>query len=511
MSAIATTEIKDAPAKEVASPKNDVPFGATFNLFGRKYADMSRVVLRDLNQNNASPVFRKWTKDKIADFLENPAANEKNLRDAAIYIYNASSHFRRLIQYFVSLSDLAYVVSPANIDTTKQNVNRTKKYYKETLEMLQKLDIRNQFPKILKVCLREDVFYGTFRPNGDSIVIQQLPSDYCKIAVVEDNVPNVSFNFSYFDTNSQYLPYYPDEFAEKYKLYKKDMQHQKWQELKAPDSFAVKCNDEILEYAVPPFAGVFREIYDIEDYKALKKARTELENYAILAMYLEMDDEGEWKLDYEKAVDFWRNLDGVLPEEVGSVLSPMKIEKIGFEKSNVGDTDRVAEAERNLFTAAGVSQLLFNSEKPSANALLLSIKVDQAVTYGIVKNIGCVLNRYLHRQSYGKIFKVTFLDCSPFNRKEMGDEYLKACQYGLPMISYFAATQGMSQDELDCMNYLENDVLDLTNRFMPLKSSATLSAKDLNDKQTVPGDKTGAPEKDAGELTEQGEQTREDA
>lgn len=511
MNIITTTEIKDVQAEEGVSPKNGVPLGNTFHLFGRKFENMSRIILRDLNQNNAAPVFKRWTKDKIASFLENPAANEKNLRDAAIYIYNASSHFRRLIQYFASLSDLAYVVSPANIDTTKQNVNRTKKYYKETLEMLHKLDIKNQFSKILTVCLREDVFYGTFRPNGDSIVVQQLPSDYCKIAVVEDNVPNVSFDFSYFDTNGQYLAYYPVEFERKYDIYKKDMQHYRWQELDAPDSFVVKCNNDILNYAVPPFAGVFREIYDIEDYKALKKARTELENYAILAMYLEMDEEGEWKLAYEKAKDFWQNLDSVLPEEVGSVLSPMKIEKIGFEKSNVGDTDRVAEAERNLFTAAGVSQLLFNSEKPSANALLLSIKVDQAVTYGIVKSIGCVLNRYLHRQSYGKIFKVTFLDCSPFNRKELGDEYLKACQYGLPMISYFAASQGMSQDELDCMNYLEKDVLDFNNRFIPLKSSATMSAKDTNEKQSVPGDKTGAPEKEATELTEQGEQTREDA
>ncbi len=79
-----------------------------------------------------------------------------------------------------------------------------------------------------------------------------------------------------------------------------------------------------------------------------------------------------------------------------------------------------------MFTAAGVSSLLFNNDKASANALLLSIKADQAITFGIVKSIEDMVNRFIQSQSYGKNFKVTFLDCSPFNRKELGDMYLKS-------------------------------------------------------------------------------------
>lgn len=138
----------------------------------------------------------------------------------------------------------------------------------------------------------------------------------------------------------------------------------------------------------------------------------------------------------------------------------------------------------------------------SSNALLLSIKADQAMTYSVVKSIECMLNRFVHRHSYGKNWKVTFLDCSPFNRKELGDAYLKACQYGLPMISYYAASQGMAQDEIDGMNFLENDVLGLTERFKPLQSSNTMSAESQGE--------AGRPESDIGELTDAGEQTRED-
>lgn len=238
--------------------------------------------------------------------------------------------------------------------------------------------------------------------------------------------------------------------------------------------------------------------------------KTALENYAMLVMTLGMNDEGEWTMDFDKAKDFWRNLDSVLPEEVGSVLSPMPISKISFEKSNTGDTDTIAEAEQNLFTAAGVSSLLFNNNKASANALLLSIKADQAITYGIVKSIEDAVNRYIQAQSYGKNFRATFLDCSPYNRKELGDQYLKACQFGLPFISMYAATQGMSQSEVDCMSFLENDVLNLTERFHPLQSSTTQTGSSSGADGEGATDEGGAPVKDVGDLTDSGEQSRED-
>ena len=482
--------------------KTNYSFEDTIRLpdkFASTVGAASRLIMRDLNNNNDSPTFFRYTKEQIQTYLKNPYTNEKPLRDAVIYIYGASSHFRRLIQYFVGLSDLSYVVSPYKIDTKKASTNKVYKNYRQVLDTLAGFDIKNQARKILTVVLREDVFYGTMWESSDSVIIQQLPSDYCSIAVIENNVLNVSFDFSYFDSHSEYLETYPDEFNQKYKIYQND-RGQKWQELDSPTSFAIKCNNDILTYAMPPFAGILREIYDLEDYRQLKLTKTQLENYAMLVMKLGINNDGEWTMDFDMAKDFWRNLDNVLPEEVGSVLSPMDINKISFEKSNTGDTNTIADAEERLFSAAGVSSLLFNNEKASSNALLLSIKADQSITFGIVKSLEGVLNRYIQSKSYGKNFKTTFLDCSPFNRKDLGDAYLKACQYGFPMVSYYCASQGMSQDEVDYMNFLEDDILGLKQRFVPVQSSNTQSG--------TAGD-AGRPEEDLGDLGESGEITRE--
>lgn len=474
-----------------------------------RFALLNRLISRDLNNNINRPTFALYTKDNISKYLSNPYTYEKELRKAAIYIYGASSHFRRLIQYFESLSDLSYVVSPYRIDPKTQNKNSTNRNYRRVLDVMSAMSVKTQFPKILRVCLREDVYYGTMWVTKDNIAIQRLPSDFCSISTVEGNVANVSFDFSYFDSRKTLLDYYPEEFRRKYEIYTRNKK-EPWIELDCPTSFAIKANNDILDYSIPPFAGIFREVYEIEDYKQLKLSKAAIDNYAMIVMKLGMDDNGNWLMDFGKAKEFWQNLDAVLPEEIGSILTPMDVEKISFEKSHTSSTNTVAEAEEELFSAAGVSSLLFNNTKASANALELSIKADQALTYGIVKSIEDVVNRYIQHQSFGKNFKVNFLDVSPFNRKQVGDMYLKAAQYGLPTVSMYAASQGLGQAELDCMNFLENDVLEIKKVFIPLQSSATQSGKSAEESAGAT-DEGGAPPKDTDELTESGLQNREDA
>ena len=473
----------------------------------KRFALLNKLITRDLNNNTSTPTFSLYTKDNIAEYLKNPYNYQQQLRRAVTYIYGASPHFRRLIQYFTGLSDLAYVVSPYRIDPKTANAKSIGRNYRKVLNAMSAMSVKTQFPKILTVCLREDTFYGTMWVTNDNITIQQLPADYCAVSTIEGNVLNVSFDFSYFNTNAQYLDFYPPEFQSKYRIYQNNRSGMRWQELDSPTSFAIKCNNDILDYSLPPFAGILREVYDLEDYKQLKLTKTTLENYAMLVMTIGLNENGEWQIDLDKAKEFWRNLDSVLPDEIGSVLTPLPINKISFEKSHTGDTNTIAEAEQNLFSAAGVSSLLFNNDKASANALVLSIKADQAITYGIVKSIEDAVNRFIQSQPYGKNFKVTFLDCSPFNRKELGDMYLKACQYGVPMVSYYCASQGLGQAEMDCMSFLENDILDIKKTFIPLQSSSTQSAVNGNGAT----DEGGAPPKDTGELSESGEQNREDA
>jgi len=460
---------------------------------------LNHLIMQDLNNRPISPTFRKYTKEEILEFLRNPAKNERKLREACINVYAFSPHFRRLIQYFTMLTDWAYVVVPFAIDVSKLKRKTALSSYNRVLKLMELFNPKSQFPRILRVCLREDVFYGTIHEVGDNVTIQRLPSDYCKISSIEGNVYNVSFDFSYFDANQDKLPFYPAEFSSKYKRYKKD--RMRWIELDSPTSFAIKASDDIDTYALPPFVGVLPELYDLDDYKALKLTRTELENYAILVMKLGLDKNGNWAIDLDRARDFWQNLDSVLPDAVGSVLTPMDVEKISFDRSTSPESSAVADATSTFWDSAGVSSLLFNNSKASSNALLLSIKADQGITFGIVKNIGDMVNRYIQSKSYGRNFKVNFLDVSPYNRDEVGGQYLKMCNVGMPMVSYLAAAYGLPQADMDNLNYLEDDMLQIKERFMPLRSTNTMSSDTSGD--------AGRPTEELGEVSDDGEVTQE--
>lgn len=494
-------------AGQTTKPKsNDTTKVTTLDSQSERFALLNKLIMRDLNNNRSAPTFSRYSKDDITRYLANPYRYEKQLRDAVIYIYGASSHFRRLIQYFVGLSDLAYIVEPYKIDPKKANIRITNNNYRKVLNALDSMSIKTQFPAILTVCLREDTWFGTMWVTNDDITFQQLPSDYCAISSKEGHCLNVTFNFSYFDAHAELLDYYPQEFKTKYEQYKKNRAN-RWIELDSPTSFAIKCNDDILNYSIPPFAGLLREIYDLEDYRNLKLTKTALENYAMIVTKIPLNDDGTWGIDLEKAVEFWQNLSSVLPEEIGSVLTPMDMEKISFERTHAGDTQTVTDAEQNMFSAAGVSSQLFNNPKASANSLLLSIKADQMITYGVVKGIEDAVNRFIQAQPYGKNFHINFLDCSPYNRKEMGDAYLKAASYGFPTISAYCASQGIGQSQLDNMSFLEGEVLGLAEMFKPVQSSSQMSSSDLEGKGAT--DEGGAPTKEVGEVSDSREQNRE--
>ena len=78
-------------------------------------------------------------------------------------------------------------------------------------------------------------------------------------------------------------------------------------------------------------------------------------------------------------------------------------------------------------------------------------------------------------------FRVQLLDITRFNQQEMFDMYMKAGQYGQPVQAHVSAILGMNQQEMMAMNYIQNDILDIPNKFIPMSSSHTQSGTASSD------------------------------
>lgn len=500
---MADKEIKQVAVLSPDGTKKYIPFAEFASKL--RYANFSGIKLRDLENNkDYNPTYRKYTKSQIVSYLENPASYEQQLRQMSQYLFNISNYYRRLVQYFAGLSTFSYIVVPYGVDYSKNvNLNKFRKGYYAVTNQLEKMNIRHEFTRALMVAFRDDVYYGYVWETNDSYTFQQLDADYCKISSIEDGVYNFAFNFSYFDSNKERLPNFPPEFTAMYNAYKTNAKL-KWQELPSENSVCLKVNEQTY-VPVPPFVSLFSALADIEDYRAISKDASEVNNYKALCLEIPVGSDGTFLIDYDLCKEFYNMMCNTLPENIGAFMSPMKVSDWNFEKSGaVSGTDEVSAAEDSMWQQAGVNKILFGGgDDPSSATLSLSTVNDQMIVFMMMRQIERWINRKLKSVSTAIKFKVNILDVTYFNRVEMHNQYLKDGQYGMPVRSAIMATAGYSPSDLENLSYLENTVLELNKKEVPLTSSNTQSAAGNGEGGRPTNESEGKPLTDAGENSQE--------
>jgi hypothetical protein len=157
--------------------------------------------------------------------------------------------------------------------------------------------------------------------------------------------------------------------------------------------------------------------------------------------------------------------------------------------------DDLQRVERQVYNEAGVSQLLFNTDKNIASDK--AILNDEATLYNLIQQFESFLNLLI--EPYNKspkkcYYKAQILTTTIYNYKEMAKLYKEQTQMGyskiLPQIAL-----GQSQSSILANAYFENDVLDLVSVFVPPLTSNTMNADALAMRN---GNKHGTTAKSAG-------------
>lgn len=468
---------------------------------------MAKLTLQDLRNNKKESVFfNTYTKADIVNWLKRPESYQKQLRNVCYYLYMVSSQFKRLIDYFSHMALFSYIVVPYGMSNAKTNKKMFATAYEKVVNILSKMNIPHEFQKIMTVIFREDIFYGICFETDDSFMIKQVPSDACAISTSEDGSFCFSVDFSYFNSRQNTISFYGDEFVQKYNAYrgvdgKNGDNNLRWQEIDSANSICIKVNEDSPGCPVPPFAGVLEALFDIEDYKSLQKAYTEIQNTKLLSFKINLDPETNLpQMDNTMRRTFAGEIEDQLPENVGYIISPFETTSHAFENSNVG-SNKVSEAVDQFFDTSGVSHMLFNGNKNSSAALDKSIISDFDIVCGVLRQIERWINRRI-KFSDGKYrFAIKILDVSRYNQDTMFKAYRDACLNGSPMKMAMAATLGYSPSDVLNMGMLENTILELRdNAFsQPFLSSATMNSNDPNNVGGRP--ESDEPLSDAGEIT----------
>ena len=177
-----------------------------------RFAQLARQVLRDLTSNTQSSVtFSQYTKEQILTYLKSPQVNAKNLRNASIYMFNNSSHYRRLIQYYAYLPSWKYVITPVKLDGAKINKETVRKNYVKIINTVENMNLRHEMQKAALIALREGVFYGAIWSTNDSFFIQRINPDYCDLTSISDGCYVYAVDMS--QIKEEDLKKYPPEFT----------------------------------------------------------------------------------------------------------------------------------------------------------------------------------------------------------------------------------------------------------------------------------------------------------
>ena len=197
-------------------------------------------------------------------------------------------------------------------------------------------------------------------------------------------------------------------------------------------------------------------------------------------------------------------MQAALPDNVALAMSPMKLDSIDFKSNNAEDTNIISKAYENIINANG--GIVLNQNKITNSASFkLALQFDSMDAMAVIEQINAWINLWIlnHLGETGMV--IEFSDVSPYFIEDRVNQLLKAGGYSVPIKLELASLLNANPVKERGMSYMEN-VLGLTidSWNKPLVSSAVQAGNVEN------GDGSdGAPKKDEGDLSDEGQSTRD--
>ena len=424
--------------------------------------------------------------ETVREYLSNPQKWRNKLIDLSLDLFITVPQYQNLIKYFGDMACLTPYIIPIKPLKTTESI--LKKEYEECCYTLEKMNIENEYRKIITNVIREGAFFGYEIETEDSYTIKHLNPKYCRVVGSLDGCWMFEFDFSFFDgkrkrdTNELLLASYPKEFQDLYKKYQKDKRNNRWQMLDEDKQICIRYFPELNAPCIdfPPYCDLFEDILNLLDFKALNKVKAEMENYKFLALVMETNGkEGEmnkFAVDPALVAQYFDFLVDACGDAITPFISPVPVHEIQYNNPNK-DIDQVADAEDAFWKSAGVNSTLFGTGIRSGTGLDSSIKVDENKMSGLYNQIETLLTKKMKRR-FKNFFKIKLPHVTKFNKDEMVDRLLKNAQFGIGSKMELLAILGYTPAEVDGILMLENDLLKLIEKMLPLQSSHTQSGEE---------------------------------
>ena len=453
-----------------------------------------------------------YNRETLRTYLRNPAtdSNNKNLRKLSNYLYTISHVYRRMIRFKARQINCKTWSAYPIVSMLEENDDESiLKEYERVVKIVDNMNMESQIFKMMLQAWKNGVTYGYIYgdPEGEgSFYIHPLDPDYCKIscASFDGGVLGFLFDMSFFRGNEEQLEFYDDEFTSLYNEYQRD--NVRWKQLPIERTFCIKIDTDNLDYSIPPLSGLMEQVISVTDFQAAQDEIDNLSNYKMIWGKLNTisgsKNINDFEIDLDLALSFMKKINEALPDNVAYALSPLDLDVIEFRDNDASDVNVLSKAYSNLIEANG--SIILNSNKiTNSQSFKLALKAECEDAMGPTTQLNAWLKLYLKYNHNVETVVAEYSDISPYFMDDEIDKITKLAGQGIPVKTMLASMAGVNPQAQYGYDFLERQLLGLgTKRWNnPLVSSAVQSGN--------PNSDGGAPTKEEGELTDEGEASRD--
>lgn len=472
-------------------------------------AEKALKIVRDVTKNNVRRI-STFSKDTLRGYLQNLGSNERNLRNLSWYLYYRSQVYARIVNFYANMFDLNSRSVIPKYDMVKVgDSNKILKSYNDTLDVLDNMRVQDELYNAFLTCFIQDVFYGVVFYDETGIFIYNFPADYAKISgkyMTGDFA--YSIDTTYFKSHKELLDYFPEPFQKMCDDAKAT--GIRWQPVPDKYCLCLKFRSEDYETILPPFVPIFNSLINLADLEDIQAVADAQEIYKLIWMELETitgsKDVDDWKIDPALACNYFNKMiNEELPDYISAAIVPGKLNEISFDNDKTADVSKIANATETVLNTAGGAEILNGATINNTYAFkMATIQNTEYAISSLLPQAQSWTNRFIGYWVTNPAH-VKFFPISVYTREDYKEALLTAGQNGLSTKLAYNTLNGFSEKETLALNFLEEDVLHLSEKLKPLSTSYTQSG--TNDRVYDP-EPSGAPTKDAGDLSDSGERSR---
>lgn len=426
------------------------------------------------------PVRKDFDLDEILEIIR--SGNLEDLRELSRYYYRTNSEYRNNIDFLAHLPLYDTVVIPVYQEGKGSKTQIIKAFY-NACQFIDNLDIPNTFARISTEWIKNGIYYGILRTDGDKVTIQDLPLHFCRTRYKDfNNLDILEFNLYYFETISdkklreECVATFPIVVQKAWAQWiKAEKKIDPWVMLPAIDggvSFSFSADK------TPLLIGSIPKLKKLDDAVKREEKRDENELYKLLIQKMPIDKDGELVFPLEEIAQIHASVADMLQEidtvDVLTTLGDAELESLQETSAATQSADRIDKYRKTTWDALGRGNILFNPD--GSSALAYQIKKDEALMIAYLNVYETWIKFHINDKfaRNGLTFDFEILPTTVFNRQDLQTSYFRGAQYGYSKMFAGVAMGIKQRDQLSLMNF-ENDFLEMSTKMIPLQSSYTTS------------------------------------